>query len=94
MCSLVAGVSATSNQTAPLFPTIPEAARLSGISVRTLRAARDRGELRVYQLGDRWQRVYLPELIEYVQSNRVVATRHAEARVEELLERDPDRGQR
>lgn len=61
----------TSPDELPLFPTLPRAARSVPCAPRLLRAARDRGELTVYRLGDRWQRVYRPEFIRWVRGHRV-----------------------
>ena len=41
----------------PHLLTLSQAAQQVGIGVKRLRLARDRGELTVYQLGERWQRV-------------------------------------
>ena len=81
-------VSATGTDQAPLFPTIPNAAKRVPCSPRILRDARDRGELAVYRLGDRWQRVFWPEVVAWIRSRRIPVTNHARARVEEVLERE------
>ena len=47
------------------------AARAGGFSPRLLREARDRGELAVYRLGGRWERLYLPEFLDWVRGHRV-----------------------
>ena len=65
------GIMTMSPNELPLFPTLPRAARAGGFSPRILRLARDRGELSVYQVGDRWQRVYLPEFLDWVRNHRV-----------------------
>lgn len=70
------------------YLTIPEAARLLRCGPRILRAARDRGELPVYRLSDRWERVRRPELLAWVRSQQVRPTGHAEARVREVLDRE------
>jgi hypothetical protein len=64
--------------------TVPAAARELGISPRLLRAARDRGELAVYKLGDRWERVTLGECRAWIRAQRVDPTEHARERVAEL----------
>jgi hypothetical protein len=68
--------------------TVPAAARELGISPRVLRAARDRGELAVYKLGDRWERVTLAECRAWIRAQRVDPSDHARTRVRELLERE------
>src|SRR5262245_39505576 len=70
------------------FPTVAAAARRLPCSPKILRAARDRGELPVYRLGGRWERVHWPELVAWLRSHRVPATPHAVARVAEVLLRE------
>ena len=55
----------------PLFPTLPEAARLLGLSPKTLREAAERGELPIYRVGRRWVRVNWAEAISWVESTRL-----------------------
>ena len=79
-----------------LYPTLPRASEIifGRKNPKPLRRARDRGELRVYKLGDRWERVYLPDVIAWVRSHSVHSASHADhARqiVSELLERDAAR---
>jgi hypothetical protein len=52
----------------PEFLTLPHAAKRAGVGLKRLRLARDRGELPVYRLGTRWDRVHWPELIEWIRS--------------------------
>lgn len=47
-------------------------------------------ELPVYRLGDRWERVYWPEVVAWVRSHRVPITNHADARVREVIAREED----
>ena len=56
-----------------LFPTLPRASQIiyGRKNPKPLRRARDRGEIRVYRLGDRWERVYLPEESIEAQIDRV-----------------------
>ena len=54
----------------PEFPTLPQAARLLGVSINTIRAAARRGELPLYRVGTRWWRVRWSEAIAWVQSKR------------------------
>jgi hypothetical protein len=51
--------------------TLREAERRTGISIDTLREARDRGELRVFRLGERWQRVSWGMIEEWLSSRQV-----------------------
>jgi len=53
--------------------TLREAVSRTGISLDTLREARDRGELRVYQIGLRWQRVTWSELQAWLEAHAVPA---------------------
>jgi hypothetical protein len=51
----------------PEFPTLSGAARRAGVGVRHLRRARDEGELRVFQVGARWQRVRWADVVEWIE---------------------------
>ena len=68
--------------------TLPEAARRLSCSPSTLRAARDAGELTVYRLGDRWERVRWSEVCDWIRACQVRPTAHAALRVREVLERE------
>ena len=54
----------------PEFPTLPQAARLLGVSTNTLRAATRRGELPLYRVGTRWLRVRWSEAIAWIEGKR------------------------
>lgn len=79
---------ATTSPDLAQFPTVPQAAKRLPCSPKTLRQARDRGELPVYRFGDRWERVYWPELVAWARSHRVQPTDHARDRVEKVLARE------
>ena len=85
-------MSATNTDQTEKFATIPQAAKRIPCSPKVLRRARDRGELPVYRLGDRWERVFWPEVVAWVRSKRVPITSHARARVDEVLEREQSVG--
>jgi excisionase family DNA binding protein len=52
------------------FLTLREAARLLRVDHGLLRAARDAGELPVYRLGLRWDRVSVRDLRRWIASHR------------------------
>ena len=79
---------ATSPDQQDQYPTIPKAAKRIPCAPRVLRRARDRDELPVYRLGDRWERVFWPEVVAWVRSKRVPITNHARQRVDEVLQRE------
>ena len=56
----------------PQFLRLSEAARVLGVSTRTLRTAARRGELPVYKIGHRWLRVRRDEALKWMQEARVV----------------------
>ncbi len=58
------------NRPRPHFLTLSEAARQAGIGVKRLRLARDQGELPVYRLGERWQLVAWPALLEWLENHK------------------------
>lgn len=60
----------TESDEIPKFVTLSEAARLLGISVKSLRAARDRGELTFYRLGTMWQRVKVEDVREWAEASK------------------------
>ena len=72
--------------------SLREAARILHCSPRLVREARDAGELPVYQLGPRTQRVAWSEVVRWVRSRKVQPTSHAEARVREVLDREASSG--
>ena len=52
------------------YLTLPEAARRTGIGLRQLLRARDRGLLAVYRVGG-WQRTTLADVARWVERQRV-----------------------
>jgi excisionase family DNA binding protein len=72
------------------FLTIREAARRFRISPGRLRAAIDSGELPASQTGKRWVRLWEPDLIAFMRSQRVkpasdAIQEHARRRVAEIM---------
>ncbi len=75
------------------FLTIPDAARLLGISVKTLRREAQVGSFPTYSPGGKRRRVRLVDIIEWVHSTLVApstakASAHAEAVVDAFLARE------
>ena len=58
----------------PDFLILPRAARRLGVDVKRLRLARDRGELVVYKLGNRWQRVAWADVCAWIEQHRVAVS--------------------
>lgn len=54
----------------PELVTLSEAARRLSVNPRLLREARDRGEIRFYRLGIRWQRVDVAEIRAWIESKK------------------------
>jgi hypothetical protein len=52
------------------FLTLPEAARQTGLGLRQLVRARDRGQLAVYLVGG-WHRTTLADVVAWVERQRV-----------------------
>ena len=65
---------ATSTDRTAEFLTLSAAASRLSCSPRWLRAARDAGELATYRFGERWERVYWPEVVAWVRTQRVPVT--------------------
>ncbi len=78
----------------PRFVSLRRASTLIGVSARTLRAARDAGELATFRLGARTQRVAVADLDKWVRSKRVRVTRDAAAWVENRIARGRERERR
>ena len=74
-------------EVAPLYGTIPDAARRIGVPVKRLRRAVKTGELRCYVLPEsRRRRVRFAEVEAWLRSGVVTApTAHARARVAEVM---------
>jgi hypothetical protein len=68
----------------PQFLTVSQAAKRLGQSPKVLRAARDRGEIDVYQTGSRWQWVSWAEVVAWVESKRVISSHRASAPADQI----------
>lgn len=58
-----------------MYLTIPRAAARVGLSPHTLRQARDRGEIIVVRVGQRWERVRLEDVLAWIEARRL-STEH------------------
>ena len=82
----------TLRQILPELLTLPTAAREAGIGVRQLRRAAAQGKVPVFLIGG-WSRVRWPDVLRWIERQRVPVTPHAEKRVAEVLAREA-RGER
>ena len=82
---------ATQDPIKPEFGTLPQASRVFGIGVRRLRQKADEGAFPLYTGDSAWPRVKFAEVEAWLRSTRVPVTKHAAARVDEVLEREERR---
>lgn len=54
----------------PEFLTVPEAARKTGLDKRCILKAAEDGEIPLYTLGKRWQRVTVSDLNAWIRSRK------------------------
>jgi len=70
------------------YVTLPAASRSTGVPVKRIRRAVQRGGVPAFDLDSAWPRVRLRDVIAWIESTRVRPTEHARRRVEEVLERE------
>ena len=77
------------NRAAARCGTLPQVARIYGLSVATLGKAIDAGEIPCIRLTEGgWRRCMFDDVERWLRSHTVKPTRSARARVEEVIERE------